>query len=51
MADQHWAFIAAAYAVSAALIVAEIAALLLRRRRAFERVLRERDHDEDERGD
>jgi heme exporter protein CcmD len=51
MADAHWTFIAVAYAVSAALIVAEVVALLRRRRRAIRRVARERDFDEDERGD
>ncbi|HYF59285.1 MAG TPA: heme exporter protein CcmD [Burkholderiaceae bacterium] len=49
MADQHWTFIVVAYAVSAALIVAEVVSLVRRRRRALDRANAERDHDEDER--
>ncbi|MFM1988439.1 MAG: hypothetical protein RJA99_1396 [Pseudomonadota bacterium] len=50
MADLHWTFIAVAYGLTAAAIVAELFALWSRRRKAIARIRRERDLDEDERG-
>ncbi len=47
MAEYHWTFIAVAYALTAVALVAEIAALMRRRRQALERVARERDLDTD----
>jgi heme exporter protein D len=49
MASLHWAFIAVAYGLTAAALVAELLALWSRRRKAIERIRRERDFDEDER--
>jgi heme exporter protein D len=51
MADLHWAFISAAYGLTAVAIVVELVALMQRRRRAIARISREREFDEDERGD
>jgi len=48
MTEWHWAFITAAYALTAAGLVAELVSLSLRRRRALARVARERELDEDE---
>jgi heme exporter protein CcmD len=50
LADYHWHFVAAAYALTAVALVAEIVALARRRRRALERVARERDLDDDTTG-
>jgi heme exporter protein CcmD len=50
MAEHHWTFIAVAYGVTAVAIVAELLALARRRRRALERVARERDVDDDDDG-
>jgi heme exporter protein CcmD len=50
MADLHGTFIAAAYGLTAVAIVAELVALWSRRRKAIDRIRRERDFDEDERG-
>ena len=46
MAEHHWSFVAAAYALSAAAIALELLALRRRRRQALDRVARERDEDE-----
>jgi heme exporter protein CcmD len=48
MAEYHWTFITAAYGLTAVAIVAELVALVRRRRRALERVARERDIDDDD---
>ena len=50
MADLHWTFIAAAYGLTAAAIVAEVVSLMRRQRRAIACVRRELDIDEDVRG-
>jgi len=50
MADLHGTFIAAAYGLTAVAIVAELVALWSRRRKAIDRIRRERDFDEDGRG-
>jgi heme exporter protein CcmD len=50
MAEHHWTFIAVAYGLTAAAIAIELVALVRRRRQALERIERERDFDEDERG-
>lgn len=49
MAEHHWTFIAVAYGLTAAALVAELVALARRRRRVLAQVVRERDFDEDER--
>jgi len=46
MVDYHWTFIGVAYALTAAALVGELVALVLRRRRALARVSEERDFDE-----
>jgi hypothetical protein len=46
MSDLHWTFIGAAYGLTAAAIIAEVVALMQRRRRAIARVLSERENDE-----
>jgi heme exporter protein CcmD len=51
MADLHWTFIGAAYGLTAVAIVVELVTLIQRRRRAIARVSREREFDEDGRGD
>ena len=51
MAEHHWTFVAVAYALTAAALVAELVALSRRRRRVLAQIVRERDFDEDERDD
>jgi heme exporter protein CcmD len=49
MAEHHWTFVTVAYGLTAVSLVIELFMLAQRRRRALQRVVRERDFDEDER--